>query len=1077
MNRDEIFRETDDRDPLALPSEVVLHDQFRIGRVLGAGGFGITYLAYDKVLEMIVAVKEYFPQHLAVDRQGRSTVSVRTTAHNEDFRFGLDRFLSEARMLAKFEDHPNIVRVRTFFEENSTGYLVMNYYEGQTLGEYLQARHGRLDEAEALHIMHNVLDGLAAVHGEGILHRDIDPSNIYLADKGRVVLLDFGAARNAIGERTQTLSVMLKRGYAPHEQYHSRGAQGPWTDVYACASTLYRTLTGYKTPEAPARIMNDELVPPKHIVPSLSDTVNDAILEGLTMRPVDRPQSIEAFQDLLPPRPESDVARWMYDADPGAAGSAMPNGTGASEVVVTAVYPCELYVDGQRMGAIHSEGETLTLHLESGRHRIRGVRTDLVPDDGSATVTSSPSDGDDLDRSHIPFDALIWNTEIVASPSSTTSVELTFDPKSSASLPQNGHDEDDTATVTGEETDDPAAEAAEEPNAAEEPDAAGPHDATRRAPREGPAAEDLSPEETSAKGTAPAGTSSKGTSSQGTSSKGTSSLGTSSQGTSETTSSKATSESAGDIFDVSFGSETSEEAKTAEETADDTAAPASSIPSAGEAIPVDASSLPEGLTPARLGGVVVALLVLVGGLGWFLLRNQVPVPSPDRTITDRSSVVVNVTANDRDPDRDAPGVGLRVAGVASLPNDVGQASVVDSARIRFEPAPGFAGVASIAYSIVDADEGRAEGVAEVMVPFAAAPDTVATGIRDPQVLAVGDLTGSGSPEMLTAAYAGASVTAYRYRPGAGSAAFGPPFVLDAQARGAIDVAVADFDGDGDQDVAAAVFREDVVRWYENQSRDSLAFAAPRALSAELPGAYSVQPADMNGDGAVDLVAASRLDGRIVWFPNRGADASPDSLFGMPQPIADGLNGLESIAVGDLDGNGRPDVASATYNDDTVAWHAHQKDGTFRTLPVDTAAVGALSIHIADLNGDGVPDLLAGTAGDDRVMAYVQTEGDGAGPFGPPTLVTDMASDPEAVRSGDVDGDGDLDVLTASFGNGVVAWHLNDGNENFSRTLLLTDRAAEVLDARPFDLDDDGDLDVAFVSQADDAIAWFKNATQ
>lgn len=1089
MNRDAIFRETDERDPLALPSKALLRDQFRIGRVLGAGGFGITYLGYDEVLEMAVAVKEYFPQHLAVDRRDSSTVAVRGTAHADDFQFGLKRFLNEARMLAKFDDHPNIVRVRTFFEANGTGYLVMNYYDGQTLGGYLRRRHGRLDEPEALHILHNVLDGLAAVHGEGILHRDIDPSNVYLANKGRVVLLDFGAARNAIGERTQTLSVMLKRGYAPHEQYHSRGAQGPWTDVYACAATLYRTLTGYKTPEAPARIMNDELVPPQHIVPSLSDRVNKAILDGLTMHPDKRPQSIGAFQALLPERPQASVARWM-DAhdDAGTAPLRLQNGAdGASEVIVTAVYPCELYVNGEPSGALESPGDTLTLHLDSGRHRLRAVRTDLMPDDGSATVTSTPNNGDDTDRSHISLEALAWNTEIVASPASTTEVELTFgetngktdggtntnalhddvtvtDSRADAEAADGDTADAEARTVTDAGTGGGAALDAAVSNAEPEPEdrtVTGPDTSTTpnaaaQSPRQ---QEESTPKEGTPKKKAKHGTRSEGSKSPSAPSPAPASSGAAPQESSPTEDATGSSGSAlpdGDLSDA-------------------LGAIASGAPDAAES-PPDAPPL---LTPVRAGMAVAALLV-VGVLGWFLLRNQVPVATADRAVGDRSGVVVNVTANDRDPDRDAPGVGLQVASLAPVPSDVGRAVIVDSARIRFEPAPGFSGTASLQYTVSDADEGRTGGTVAVTIPFGAVPDTVATAVRDPQVLGAGDLTGNGRPDLLTTAYAGGAVIAYPQR-AQGRASFGMATRLDTDALGAIDVATADLDGDGDTDVAAAIFREDAVRWYENQGAasrsDALSFAPGRALPATLPGAYAVEAADVNGDGAPDLIVASRLDGRLVWFPNRaGADATGSALFEAPRLIADKLNGLESVAVADVNGDARPDVVTATYDDDTVAWHTNQGDGTFQTAAIDTAAAGALSVHVADLDSNGAPDVLAGTADGERVVWYRHADA-ASGSFSAPQPIAASVRDPEVVRSGDVDADGDPDVLVASFGNGTVAWHLNDGNGRFASTLSLTDHAPEVLDARPLDLDGDGDLDVAFVSQADDTVLWYPNATQ
>src|SRR6056297_144440 len=391
MERDDIFQDDpSNRSPLALDQGTLLDDQFRVGRVLGVGGFGITYLAFDEVLEMVVAVKEYLPNDIAVRETDGDTIQPLSSAGgDQDFEYGLERFLQEARTLAKFERHPNIVRVRSFFEANGTAYLVMNFYEGRTLAEYLEARNGFIPEDEALLIVEQVLDGLGAVHEEDVLHRDIDPNNVYLADDGTVVLLDFGAARTAVGERTQSMSVVLKRGYAPHEQYHSHGDQGPWTDVYATSATLYRSLTGYKPPEAAARILNDDLAPPNELVPSLSDATNDAILHGLAIRPDDRPQSVDAFADQLPAPPADAEPGWV--GEPTSLDAPSADTEAAAELQVTASHACRLYADGDLSTELPAE-ETYSLAVEPGSHRIRAVRTDRASS-GSATVTASQTDG------------------------------------------------------------------------------------------------------------------------------------------------------------------------------------------------------------------------------------------------------------------------------------------------------------------------------------------------------------------------------------------------------------------------------------------------------------------------------------------------------------------------------------------------------------------------------------------------------------------------------------------------------------------------------------------------------------
>lgn len=321
MNEAFIFSDEDERSPLALPMRVLLRDQYRIGRVLGVGGFGITYLAVDQFLDTVVAIKEYLPRDIASRSTDGMSIHPHSSQSSQDFQFGLDQFLQEARTLAQF-DHPNIVRVLSFFEAHATGYLVMDYYKGRTLDTYLDEQGGTISEHRAKRIILPALDGLRAVHDAGILHRDIDPKNLYLADNGSVVLLDFGAARVAMGERSKSLSVILKPGFAPYEQYHSRGHQGPWTDIYACAATLYRCITGRIPPEAVGRAVDDELVKPEEFRGlDVSPEMSNALLKGLSVHPKDRPQSVEAFEALLEGRePPPDAASgWAPPASESAS--------------------------------------------------------------------------------------------------------------------------------------------------------------------------------------------------------------------------------------------------------------------------------------------------------------------------------------------------------------------------------------------------------------------------------------------------------------------------------------------------------------------------------------------------------------------------------------------------------------------------------------------------------------------------------------------------------------------------------------------------------------------------------------
>jgi len=307
------------RGPLLLPHRILLREQYLIGRVLGKpGGFGMTYLAFDIGLETPVAIKEYLPRDLAGRDSGELTVSAHSPEEGELFRLGLAQFLAEARTLAKF-DHAHIVRVRQVFEAHGTAYLVMDYYLGQTLDEYLESRGGKLPEKTALEILMPILDGLREVHEQGFIHRDIKPQNIYLTTQGRPILLDFGAARLAVAERSRSLSVMLTPGYAPFEQYRRRGKQGPWTDVYACAAVLYRMVTGITPPEAPDRMDEDLLEPPSRLEPSLSPSVVEALMVGLNIKAGNRPGTVREFQNLLPSAKASDTS------EPRTLDSPMPS--------------------------------------------------------------------------------------------------------------------------------------------------------------------------------------------------------------------------------------------------------------------------------------------------------------------------------------------------------------------------------------------------------------------------------------------------------------------------------------------------------------------------------------------------------------------------------------------------------------------------------------------------------------------------------------------------------------------------------------------------------------------------------
>lgn len=291
--------------PLYLQPGTVLNGQYQIGGVLGHGGFGITYLAHDLNLNVKVAIKEYLPGELATRIPGNVEVSVYSGEARGLFEYGLDSFLEEARTLAQFHDNPGVVPVLNFFRANKTGYLVMGYMEGLTLRRYLEQNGERIPFETARSILMPVMDALRAVHRAGVLHRDISPDNIYITCSRQVKLLDFGAARYAMGERSRSLSVILKHGYAPEEQYYSSGKQGPWTDVYALGAAFYRAITGQTPPGALDRKYRDEIVAPSRLGVPTPAAAEAVLMRALAVRPEDRFQDVAAFQQgLAAPTPK-----------------------------------------------------------------------------------------------------------------------------------------------------------------------------------------------------------------------------------------------------------------------------------------------------------------------------------------------------------------------------------------------------------------------------------------------------------------------------------------------------------------------------------------------------------------------------------------------------------------------------------------------------------------------------------------------------------------------------------------------------------------------------------------------------
>ena len=275
-----------------LPVNTILNGRYIIGKVLGEGGFGITYLGYDLQTDTKAAIKEYFPSGISYRFSGQSrTVSIQDKGSSEQFAKGKERFLGEARTVYRFRDEENIVNVLDFFSENNTVYIVMEYIEGVSLGQYL-SQNGRVGDFDELYkILRPVMVSLDHVHKAGLIHRDISPSNLMIDMNGTVKLLDFGTARSMSEDGEKSLSVVLKHGFAPMEQYKTHGKQGAWTDVYALCATMYKLLTG-QTPVSAMDRMDSEMPLPSALGVKISPAQEEVLFKGLALPVKDRIQTV-----------------------------------------------------------------------------------------------------------------------------------------------------------------------------------------------------------------------------------------------------------------------------------------------------------------------------------------------------------------------------------------------------------------------------------------------------------------------------------------------------------------------------------------------------------------------------------------------------------------------------------------------------------------------------------------------------------------------------------------------------------------------------------------------------------------
>ena len=401
----------------ALPAGTRLVE-YEVVEVLGAGGFGITYRAWDTTLEKYVAIKEYLPRDFAA-RTNTQTVVPTSPADQADYEWGLTRFLDEARTLARF-DHPHVNKVHRHFEAHGTAYLVLEYVEGEPLSVLLD-RQGRLNEAQIAGLLTDVLSGLEAVHAAGFVHRDLKPGNLMVRSDGNVVVLDFGAARQAVGQRSKSITSILTPGYAPIEQYDTKAEDvGPWSDIYALGMVAYRCISGLKDSELPdavtrsrsARKGSGDVEPAVHIGQGRYDTrLLEAIDWAVQINEEERPQSIGEWRTALPPLDDQEPPRQSQPlvAEPESHTSSLPRWTTVVGVVA------------------------LIVAVGGGAYWL-GQRTPVIPTEQAAAPTPAIPDQQQTESPtpHEPARALPIEKEPVVAPTPVVPESVSAPPDPSA---------------------------------------------------------------------------------------------------------------------------------------------------------------------------------------------------------------------------------------------------------------------------------------------------------------------------------------------------------------------------------------------------------------------------------------------------------------------------------------------------------------------------------------------------------------------------------------------------------------------------------------------------------------------
>ncbi|MCH5166136.1 MAG: serine/threonine protein kinase [Clostridiales bacterium] len=286
------------QQPGALPLRSMLSGRYIVGTPLGRGGFGITYKAYDTLTGKIVAIKEFFPKGYTKRLTNSCAIEGGNSENGKVFNYWLSAFIQEAKVLTSIKHLDGIVSIHDFFLTNNTAYIVMEYLNGMSLHRFINGRGGRLNLTETLNIMRPVIETLLRLHQYGMIHKDISPENIQIVDNHAIKLIDFGAA-SLYTQNVQKPFFVLKKGYSPIELYSQGGAQGPWTDIYELAATIYTCIVGNPPPEATERRLNDKLVPPSSLNIKIQPVREKSLLKALSLYPKDRYSNIAAFQQMF----------------------------------------------------------------------------------------------------------------------------------------------------------------------------------------------------------------------------------------------------------------------------------------------------------------------------------------------------------------------------------------------------------------------------------------------------------------------------------------------------------------------------------------------------------------------------------------------------------------------------------------------------------------------------------------------------------------------------------------------------------------------------------------------------------